>query len=424
MNSSVVQPSKDIQHLDAEQTAQDFPLLRPGDGSVPIAYLDSAATSQKPRAVLDAMEDMYLHANANVHRGVYTIAAEATARFERSREIVRGFLNASSPREVIFTSGATASINLLAYSWGLDNLGPGDIVVLSQLEHHSNLVPWQQLAARAGARVEYLPVDEHGIVQLDQLDKIAERGRVRAISIVHVSNSIGTIVPIEKVAAWARENDALTFVDGCQAAPHRAVDVAALGIDAYAFSGHKMLGPTGIGVLWAREELLNSMSPFLFGGEMIRRVEWDSATFNDLPWKFEAGTPAFVEAVGLGAAIEYLGKIGMESIHQHEVALTKWTRSQLETVPGLTILGPPANVDRAGILSFVVEGTHPHDMASILSDDGVAIRAGHHCTQPLLREMGHAATARASVYLYTTESDIERLVAGLHRVRRIFGLES
>jgi cysteine desulfurase/selenocysteine lyase len=360
---------------------------------------------------------------ANVHRGVYRVAAEATARFEGARETTRAFLNAASPREIVFTRGTTEAVNLVAYSWGRANLGPGDVVVTSVMEHHSNFVPWQQIAQAQGATLRAIPITTEHTLDLDALADIERQGgRVKLVAVGHISNSLGTVNPVRELADWAHERDALLFVDGAQAAPHRAIDVQALGCDFYAFSAHKLPGPTGIGALWGREAILTAMQPFNFGGEMIRRVELEQTTFNDLPWKFEAGTPAIVEAVGMAAAMDYLTAIGVDAVHAHEQQLTAYGFDLLGQIPGLTLLGPPRGIERGGILSFTIDGTHPHDIATVLDDLDVNIRAGHHCTQPLMKALGTSATARASVYLYNTTGDLDRLAAGVDRVREMFKL--
>jgi cysteine desulfurase / selenocysteine lyase len=333
---------------------------------------------------------------------------------------VRAFTNAASTREIVFTRSATEALNLVAYAWGLDNLGPGDVVVATELEHHSNFVPWQQIATRTGAKFRPIPVDGRGELQLDALDAIAKQGRVKVVANNLVSNALGTINPVEKLAAWAHEQGAIMVVDAAQAAPHRRIDVQALACDFLAFSSHKLCGPTGVGVLWGRAELLERMSPFNFGGEMIRKVTVEETTWNELPYKFEAGTPPIGEAVGMGAAIDYLTEIGMEAIEEHEHALAAYALERLADVPGVHVFGPPAE-RRAGIVSFDVEGVHPHDVAQILDWEGVAIRAGHHCCQPLMARLGVAATNRASFFLYTIPEEIDRLVAGLHKVKETLG---
>ena len=407
--------------LDAHKLLADFPIFEQRFHGKPLAYLDSAVTAQKPRQVLDAVRDFYATSYTNVHRGVYLLAEQATERFEGARETVRAFINAASTREIVFTRSATEALNLVAYAWGLDSLGPGDVVVATELEHHSNFVPWQQIAKRTRAKFRPIAVDGSGELQLDALDAIAKEGRVKVVANNLVSNALGTINPVEQLAAWAHEQGAIMVVDAAQGAPHRRIDVQALGCDFLAFSSHKVCGPTGVGVLWGRAELLERMSPFNFGGEMIRKVTVEETSWNELPYKFEAGTPPIGEAVGMGAAIDYLTEIGMEAIEEHEHALAAYALERLADVPGVHVFGPPAE-RRAGIVSFEVEGVHPHDVAQILDWEGVAIRAGHHCCQPLMARLGVAATNRASFYLYTIPEEIDRLVEGLHKVRRTLGI--
>jgi cysteine desulfurase / selenocysteine lyase len=405
--------------LDVRALRADFPILaRPMYGK-PLAYLDSSNSSQKPRQVLDAVRDYYETSYANVHRAVYELGEAATAGYEGAREKVRAFVNAGSTREVIFTRGATEALNLVAYAWGLDNLGPGDVVVVTELEHHSNFVPWQYVAKRTGADFAAIPIDDQGELRLDALDALAARGTVKVVAAGYVNNSLGTVNPIERLAAWAHDQDALMVVDACQAAPHRRIDVRSLGADFVAFTGHKMCAPTGIGVLWGRSEVLERMSPFQLGGEMIRSVSLERTTWNELPHKFEAGTPPFAQAVGLGAAIDYLEEVGLEAIERHEGELVEYALARLADVPGVTLYGPPRE-RRGGIVSFDVDGVHPHDVAQILGWEGIAVRAGHHCTQPLMRRLGTPATTRASFYLYTLTEEIDRLVEGLHKVKRTF----
>ena len=405
--------------LDARALRADFPIFaRPMHGK-PLAYLDSSNSSQKPRQVLDAVRDYYETSYANVHRAVYELGELATAGYEGAREKVRAFVNAGSTREIVFTRGATEALNLVAYAWGLDNLGPGDVVVVTELEHHSNFVPWQYVAGRTGAEFAAIPIDDQGELRLDALDEIAARGRVKVVAAGYVNNSLGTVNPVERLAAWAHGEGAIMVVDACQAAPHRRIDVQSTGADFVAFTGHKMCGPTGIGVLWGRRELLESMSPFQLGGEMIRSVSLERTTWNELPHKFEAGTPPFAQAVGLGAAIDYLEEVGLEAIEHHESELLEYALARLADVSGVTLYGPPPE-RRGGIVSFDVDGVHPHDVAQILGWEGVAVRAGHHCTQPLMRRLGTPATTRASFYLYTLPEEVDRLVDGLHRVKRTF----
>jgi cysteine desulfurase/selenocysteine lyase len=405
--------------LDARALRADFPILgRPMYGK-PLAYLDSSNSSQKPRQVMDAEREYYETSYANVHRALYELGELATAGYEAAREKVRAFLNASSTREIVFTRGATEAVNLVTYAWGLDNLEPGDVVVVTELEHHSNFVPWQYVAGRTGAQFAAIPADEHGELRLEALDEIAARGRVKVLAVGYVNNSLGTVNPVERLAGWAREQGAITVVDACQAAPHRRIDVQTLGADFLAFTGHKMCAPTGIGALWGRQELLQAMSPYELGGDMIRSVSIEETSWNELPYKFEAGTPPFAQAVGLGAAIDYLEAAGLEAIEAHEEELVRYALGRLEEVPGVTVYGPPAE-RRGGIISFDVEGVHPHDVAQILGYEGIAVRAGHHCTQPLMTRLGVPATTRASFYLYTLPEEIDRFVEGLATVRRTF----
>jgi cysteine desulfurase / selenocysteine lyase len=406
--------------LEADRLRADFPIFEEQIHGKPLAYLDSAVTSHKPRQVLDAIRDFYEHSYGNVHRGVYELTARATAGFEGAREKVRAFVNARSTREIVFTRGTTEAINLVAYAWGLENLGPGDVVVVTELEHHSNFVPWQFVAQRTGASFRAIPIDDQGELQLDALDALAREGNVKVVANNYVSNSLGTVNPIEKLAVWAHEQGAIMVVDAAQAAPHRRLDVQALGCDFLSFSSHKMCGPTGVGVLWGRQELLEAMSPFNLGGEMIRSVSIERTTWNELPYKFEAGTPAIAEAYGLGAAIDYLNEVGLEAIEAHEHELATYTLEKLDDVPGIRLFGPPAE-RRGGIVSFDLEGIHPHDVAQVLDWEGIAVRAGHHCTQPLMARLGVPATTRASFYLYTIPEEIDRLHEGLHKVRKVLG---
>jgi cysteine desulfurase/selenocysteine lyase len=406
--------------LDAQRIRADFPYLEELRGGKPVAFLDSASSTQKPRQVLDALREFYEHSYANVHRGVYQLAERATAGYEGAREKVRGFINAPSIREIVFTRSATEGLNLVAYAWGLDNLGPGDVVVVSELDHHSNFVPWQYIAQRTGAAFRVIPVNEQGELSLDALDAIASAGTVKVVANNLVSNTLGTVNPAERLAAWAHEQGAIMVVDAAQAAPHRAVDVQALDCDFLAFSSHKLCGPSGVGALWGRTELLERMSPFNLGGHMIKQVKVEETTWGQLPYKFEAGTQPIAEAVGFGAALDYISGIGLEAIEQHEHELAAYALERLAEIPGLVAYGPPAE-RRAGIVSFNLEGIHPHDVAQILDMENIAIRGGHHCTQPLMRRLGVAATNRASFYLYTIPEDIDRLVEGLHKVHRVLG---
>jgi cysteine desulfurase / selenocysteine lyase len=406
--------------LDVQRVRADFAYLEDLVNGKPVAYLDSASSTQKPRQVLDAMRDFYEHSYANVHRGVYRLAERATEGYEGAREKVRGLLNAPAAREVVFTRSATEAINLVAYAWGIDNLGPGDVVVITELEHHSNFVPWQFVANRTGASFKHIPIDDSGELQLDALDGIAASGNVKVVANNLVSNALGTINPVEKLAAWAHEQGAIMVVDAAQAAPHRAIDVQALGCDFIAISSHKLCGPSGVGALWGKPELLEQMQPFNLGGEMIRSVALDRTSWNELPYKFEAGTPAIAEAYGFGAAIDYLSEIGLPAVEAHEHELTGYALERLAELDWIRVFGPPAD-RRAGIVSFEVEGIHPHDVAQILDWEGVAVRAGHHCTQPLMSRLGVSATTRASFYLYTIPEEIDRLVDGLHKAKKNLG---
>jgi cysteine desulfurase/selenocysteine lyase len=405
--------------LNAHAVRGDFPIFEQKIHGKPLAFLDSAASSQKPRQMLEAMTTFYETSYANVHRGVYVLAERATAALEGAREKVRALINAPDAREIIFVRNATEAINLVAYAWGMTNLEPGDIVIVSELEHHSNFVPWQYVAGRTGAQLRMLPLTEDGELDLSALDPIAREGTVKVVATNQVSNSLGTINPIPKLAAWAHEQGAIFVCDGAQATPHLAIDVQALGVDFFAISGHKMCGPSGIGALWGRGELLLRMEPFLTGGHMIQSVRLEKTTWGELPHKFEAGTAPMAEAVGLGAAIDYLSDLGFDAIAEHEHELAEYALGRLSELPWLTLYGPPAD-RRAGIVSFNVEGIHPHDVAQILDMQGVAIRAGHHCCQPLMQKLGVAATNRASFYLYTVREEIDQLVDGLHTVRKVF----
>lgn len=406
--------------LDAHKLRADFPVFeRPIHGK-PLAYLDSANSSQKPRQVLDAMRDFYEHSYANVHRAVYELAERSTAGFEGAREKVRALINAPSVREVIFTRNVTEALNLVAYSWGLANVGPGDTVVVTELEHHANFVPWQQIARRTGAEFRAIPFDDNGELVLESLEEIASAGQVKVVAANWISNTLGTINPVEKLAAWAHDQGAIMVVDAAQAVPHRVVDVQALDCDFFGFTSHKLCGPTGAGALWGRRELLEAMEPFEMGGEMIRSVSIEKTTWNDLPYKFEAGTPAIVEAYGMGVAIDYLTEAGLDAIEEHERELVAYTLERLSELPFVTVYGPRAE-RHAGIVSFNIEGVHPHDVAQVLDFEGIAVRAGHHCTQPLVTRLGVAATTRASFYLYSLPEEVDRLVDGIRKAKDVLG---
>ena len=405
--------------LDAQKLRADFPIFEQEINGKPLAYLDSAVTSQKPRQVLEALRTFYETSYANVHRGVYTLSERATAEYEGAREKVARFVNAPSAREVVFLRGATEGLNLVAYAWGLDNLGPGDVVLVTELEHHSNFVPWQYIAQRTGAEFRAIPLDDHGELRLDTLDEIAGSEQVKVVANNLVSNALGTINPVERLSAWAHERGAIMVVDAAQAAPHHPIDVQALGCDFLAFSAHKMCGPTSVGALWGRQEILERMAPFNLGGHMIRAVNLERTTWGQVPAKFEAGTQPIAEAVGFGAAVDYLTAIGLDAIEEYEQELAAQALEALADVPGIKLYGPPPE-RRAGIVSFNLEGVHPHDVAQVLDMRGVAIRAGHHCCQPLMAKLGVAATNRASFYLYSLPEEVDRLAEGVHEARRLF----
>jgi cysteine desulfurase/selenocysteine lyase len=406
--------------LDAERLRTDFAVFDELVNGKPVAYLDSAASTQKPRQVLDAIRDFYEHSYANVHRGVYRLAERATTGYEGARRKVASYVNAPSEREVIFTRSATEALNLVAYAWGLDNLGEGDVVVVTDLEHHSSFVPWQYVAGRTGAAFRVIPIDEGGELRLDALDEIERDGKVKVVASNLVSNTLGTVNPVQALASWAHERGAIMVVDAAQAAPHRHLDVQALDCEFLALSSHKMCGPSGIGALWGRRELLEAMSPFNLGGEMIRSVSAERTTWNELPYKFEAGTPAIAEAVGFGAAIDYVSEVGLDAIEQHERELVEYTLGRLGELPWIDTYGPPPE-RRAGIVSLNVEGVHPHDVAQVLDWEGVAVRAGHHCTQPLMTKLGVSATIRASFYLYSIQEEVDRFVEGLEKAKKSLG---
>jgi cysteine desulfurase/selenocysteine lyase len=404
--------------LNAEAVRADFPILSRRVNGKPLVYLDSAATSQKPAAVIDSMDDYYRRYNANPHRGVYAISEEATAAYEGARQRIARFINAASPKEVIFTRNTTEAINLVRYSWGRVNVSAGDRILLTEMEHHSNLVPWQLLASEVSARLEFLCIDDEGLLQLDGLERKLEGVRLLAIS--HQSNTLGTINPIKAMTQAAHRAGVLVLVDGAQAVPHMPVDVQDLGVDFYAFSGHKMCGPTGIGVLWARRALLEAMPPFLGGGDMIKRVKLTEASWNDLPWKFEAGTPSVAEGIGLGVAVDYLTQFGMDAVRAHERTLVDYAMERLQDVPGITLYGPRDPEVHGGAISFTLPNIHPHDLATLVDREGIAVRAGHHCTQPLMDRLGVAATTRASFYVYNRPDDVDQLVDGIQKAQKVF----
>jgi cysteine desulfurase/selenocysteine lyase len=399
----------------------DFPILEREIDGRPIVYLDSAATSQKPAAVLEAMDDYYRRSNANVHRGVYTLAEEATELFEGARARIAAFCHAPVPT-TIFTTNATEAINLVAYAWGREHLGPGDVVLITQMEHHSNIVPWQLAAQDTGAQLRFLDVSDDGLLSLDQLDEELAGGRVKLAAFAHISNVLGTLNPVAEMVRRVRAAGGATLIDGAQAVPQLPVDVAAIDADFYVWTGHKALGPTGIGILHGRREILERMRPFVTGGHMIRNVELQSSTWNDLPWKYEAGTSMIAEAIGLGAAIDYLSELGMDAVREHERELTRRAIAALSELPGVRVLGPRDPDDRGGVVSFEVDGMHPHDVAELLNRDNVCVRAGHHCAQPLMRRLGVGATARASFGPYNVPGDVDALVEALARAQAVFAL--
>lgn len=405
--------------IDLERMRAEFPILeretRPG---VRLIYLDSAATSQKPRRVIEAMSSYYEQNNANIHRGVHRLAEESTAAFEDARRRIAGFVGAATPREIIFTRNATEAINLVSHSWGGANLNPGDVVLLTEMEHHSNIVPWQMLAAERGLRLEFVPVTDAGTLDLGAFRDLLGHSP-RLVGFTQMSNMLGTINPVREMAQLAHQAGAVVLVDGAQSVPHMPVNVAELGVDFLAFSAHKMCGPTGVGVLYGREPLLDSMPPFLGGGDMIKRVRLGEFKANDLPYKFEAGTPAIAEVIGFGAAVDFLSEIGMPAVQAHEQEIIGYTLERLAEVPGVRVYGPEA-AQRGGVASFTLDGTHPHDVAQLLDDRGIAVRAGHHCAMPIHEKFGIPATTRASFYLYNTPTEVDRLVDALYHVKEIF----
>lgn len=405
--------------LDVDKIRAEFPILTREDPTgTRVIYLDSAATSQKPSKVIEAMSQYYEQQNANIHRGIHRLAEAATQSYEEARSKIARFINAPSPKEVIFTRNTTEAINLVTQSWARANLNSGDMVVLTEMEHHSNLVPWQILAAEKDIRLEFIPVTDDGLLDLDVFNNLLQ-AEPRLVAFTHVSNVLGTINPASEMTAAAHQAGAVVLIDGAQSAPHLKVDMQAIGADFYAFSAHKMCGPTGIGVLFGREELLASMPPFLGGGDMIKRVHLRSFTPNELPYKFEAGTPAIAEAIGFGVAVDFLENVGLDNIHHYEQLLVSYALERLEEIPGVTVYGPEAEM-RGGVASFKLDGIHPHDVAQILDTMSIAVRAGHHCAMPLHERFQLPASTRASFYLYTTEQEIDRLVEGVYRVKEIF----
>ena len=405
--------------LDVNAIRSDFPILEREVYGKPLVYLDNAATSQKPRQVIDALVHYYESYNANIHRAVHALGEEATAAYEEAREKVARFIGAPSSESVILTRNTTEAINLVAYAWGRANVGEGDEIILTQMEHHSNLIPWQQLAAEKGATIRYIEIKPNGTLELGNLSALFSP-RTKLLAMPHVSNSLGTINPVEEIVAEARKRGVTTLIDGAQAMPHMPVNVQAVGADFYAFSAHKMLGPTGVGVLYARRELLEEMAPFLGGGEMILKVTFEGATWNDLPWKFEAGTPNIADVIAFGSAIDYLDELGMDNVRRHEVEVTAYALDRLRGLGDVTLYGPDDPEQRGGVVSFNFGDLHPHDVGTILDRHGVAIRAGHHCTQPLMRCLGVTGTARASFYIYNTQDEVDVLIEGLKAARDFF----
>lgn len=406
--------------FDVNTIRQDFPILQQTVNGKPLVFLDSAASSQKPLPVIEAMDTYYRTYHANVHRGIYQISEKASEAYETARKKVGRFINARSWREVIFTRNATESINLVAYAWGQTNLKQGDVIITSEMEHHANLIPWQQLAARTGATVKYVPVNEHGYLNMAAFDDMLTP-QVKLVAITQMSNVMGTITPVGEIVQKAHNVGALVLVDGAQAVPHMPTDVQAFDCDFLVFSGHKMLGPTGIGILWGRKELLNDMPPFMTGGDMISRVTFEEASWNALPWKFEAGTPAIAEAIGLGYAVDYLKGLGMSNVRRHEIELTTYAIERLRLVEGIRLYGPPEPTARGGAIAFTMGNIHPHDVATVLDGEGIAVRAGHHCAMPLHDKLGLTATTRASFYVYNLPEEVDRLAEGLDKVRELLG---
>ncbi|MGH2500575.1 MAG: aminotransferase class V-fold PLP-dependent enzyme [Candidatus Limnocylindria bacterium] len=408
--------------LDVARVRADFPVLaRTARGGKPVVYLDNAATSQKPRQVIAAMSAVYEEHNANIHRGVYEFSERTTAAFEGAREKVARFINAPAAREVVFCRNATEGVNLVAYAWGRENVGRGDRIVVSVLEHHSNFVPWQQLARDVGAELVVVDIDGEGRLRADGFAAELRRG-ARLVAITHASNGLGTVNPVKELTALAHEAGATVLIDAAQSVPHLPVDVQDIGCDFLVFSGHKMLAPPGSGAVWGRAAILETMRPFLYGGDMISRVTVERTQWNELPWKFEAGTSAYVDAIGLGVAVDYLGSIGMAAVHAHELALTRHLLPRLLETGGVTVYGPRDLADRVGVVSFNIEGIHPHDVATIFDREGICVRAGHHCNQPLMDRLGTVATTRASVYLYNTIEECDALLAAIATAKKVFGV--
>ena len=406
-----------------EEIRKDFPVLnRRVRDDKKLVYLDNAATTQKPNQVIDAISDYYKNHNSNIHRAVHALAEESTEAFEQTRDKVAEFLNIQDPQEIIFVKGTTEAINLVANAWGRDNVKEGDIIVTTEYEHHSNIVPWQLLTQDRKAQLKYIDIDDNGELKIEQLDEYLATGKVKLVACSHMSNVLGTISPVKEIISKCKNAGVKILIDGAQAAPHMRVDLSTLDCDFYAFSAHKMLGPTGVGVLWAKKEILQKMTPYQGGGDMIREVHKYETTWNDLPYKFEAGTPNIADVIGFKTAIEYLQKIGMENIREHEKELTKYALERMEKIPGITLYGVKDPEKRGGVVSFNFNDVHPHDVGTIIDKDGVAIRSGHHCAQVLMEKLNVAATNRASFYIYTTKEEIDVLIKSLESVAKVFKL--
>ena len=409
--------------LDVARIRADFPVLAQRvHGDKPVVYLDNAATSQKPRQVIDAMREVFESYNANIHRGVYEFSERTTAEFEGAREKTARFISAPAAREIIFVRNATEGVNLIAYTWGRENIKTGDRIISTVLEHHSNFVPWQQLAKDVGAEIVMIDVDDEGRLRRDQYTTALAKGRVKLVAITATSNGLGVVLPVKELTAEAKAAGAFVLIDAAQAVPHEKVDVKDIGCDFLVFSGHKMLAPPGSGAVWAPAALLERMRPFLFGGDMIAKVTVEKTTWNELPWKFEAGTSSYVDAIGLGAAIDYLEAVGMDKIHEHELFLTGYLLPRLEDVGGVTVYGPKTLEDRVGVVSFNIDGIHPHDVATIFDSEGVCVRAGHHCNQLLMTRLTVPATTRASFYLYNTAEECDALISVIRKAKKVFGV--
>ena len=407
--------------FDVERIRKDFPILkRTVSGGKPLVYLDNAATTQKPLAVIDAIHDYYMNYNSNIHRAVHQLAEEATLAFEKTREKVAKFVNARSTEEIIFTRNATEAINLVAYSWGRANIKKDDRIVISEIEHHSNIVPWQILTSEKGAQLDYIGVDDSGYLKMHEYEKYLAGGKAKLVSVSHMSNVLGTIIPVHEIVKMSHEKGIPVLIDGAQSVPHMKVDVQDMDCDFMAFSAHKMLGPTGVGVLYVKKELLEKMPPFMGGGDMIKEVHKYETRYNDLPYKFEGGTPNIADVIGYGSAIDYLNNLGMDKVREHEIDLTKYALDTISGVKGITLYGPPDPQDRGGVVSFNIGDIHPHDLATIMNDHGVAIRSGHHCAQVLMERLDVAATSRASFYIYNTKEEIDTFIGALHEARRLF----